>query len=234
MRFVKVLPTLAMMAVTCMTFAASAQDLRPQPRPADTAAAEVALVQTTATPPAQRPRARPEGLRLAAAPAALQATVSTRNAPASTHAVQPALLRQRTQLAVQNAQAKRARGQRVWCVPFARDASGVQIRGDARTWWSQAAGQYHRSHTPEVGAVMNFAPTKKMRRGHVAVVSRIVNSRQILISHANWTRNQVSLDMVAVDVSPRNDWSQVRLEHRRGQMTSTTYPIYGFIHPTRG
>ena len=231
MRFVKVLPTLAMIAVTCMTVAASAQDLRPQARPAApvTAAVEMALPAA----PAQRPRARPEGLRLAAAPVALQATVSTRNAPASTHAVS-AGLRQRTQLAVQNAQAKRARGQRVWCVPFARDASGVQIRGDARTWWHQAAGQYHRSREPHVGAVMNFAPTKKMRRGHVAVVSRIINARQILISHANWNRNAVSLDMVAVDVSPRNDWSQVRLEHRPGQMTSTTYPIYGFIHPTRG
>ena len=81
---------------------------------------------------------------------------------------------------------------------------------------------------------MNFAPTRRMSRGHVAVVSRVVNNRQVLISHANWQRNAVSLDMVAVDVSPRNDWSQVRLEHRRGQMTSTVYPIYGFIHPNRG
>ena len=28
------------------------------------------------------------------------------------------------------------------CVPFARLMSGIQIFGDARTWWSQAAGKY--------------------------------------------------------------------------------------------
>ena len=28
------------------------------------------------------------------------------------------------------------------CVPFARQHSRVQIRGDARTWWQQARGRY--------------------------------------------------------------------------------------------
>ena len=28
------------------------------------------------------------------------------------------------------------------CVPFARLVSGIQIFGDAWTWWSQAAGKY--------------------------------------------------------------------------------------------
>ena len=28
------------------------------------------------------------------------------------------------------------------CVPFARLMSGIQIFGDAHTWWQQAAGRY--------------------------------------------------------------------------------------------
>ena len=28
------------------------------------------------------------------------------------------------------------------CVPFARLISGIQIFGDARTWWGQATGKY--------------------------------------------------------------------------------------------
>ncbi|MGC8159731.1 hypothetical protein ACP3WZ_24715, partial [Salmonella enterica] len=33
------------------------------------------------------------------------------------------------------------------CVPFARAASGIQIYGDAWTWWGQAAGRYRRGDT---------------------------------------------------------------------------------------
>ena len=36
--------------------------------------------------------------------------------------------------------------------------------------------------------------------------------------------------MVAVDVSPKNDWSAVRLESNRGSLGSV-YPIKGFIYP---
>ena len=28
------------------------------------------------------------------------------------------------------------------CVPYARDVSGIQIYGDAHTWWDQAQGRY--------------------------------------------------------------------------------------------
>ena len=40
------------------------------------------------------------------------------------------------------------------CVPFARAASGIQIYGDAWTWWDQAEGRYQRGETPRVGAVV--------------------------------------------------------------------------------
>ena len=35
------------------------------------------------------------------------------------------------------------------CVPFARLMSGIQIFGDAHTWWQQAAGRYQTGFTPK-------------------------------------------------------------------------------------
>src|SRR4051812_27488985 len=60
------------------------------------------------------------------------------------------------------------------CVPFARAASGIQIYGDAWTWWNQAEGKYDRGHAPKVGSVIVFAKTSRLPLGHVAVVSRVV------------------------------------------------------------
>ena len=110
----------------------------------------------------------------------------------------------------------RASGSRVWCVPFARNASGIQIRGDAHTWWSQAKGLYPRGKHPSPGAAMAFAATGKLPLGHIAVVSRVVSDREVLIHHANWHRNQVSLDMSEIDVSRLGDWSEVRVESNPG------------------
>ncbi|EAQ05104.1 hypothetical protein OB2597_07460 [Pseudooceanicola batsensis HTCC2597] len=134
------------------------------------------------------------------------------------------------QMAIHEAQAKRARGVRVWCVPFARMASGVEIRGNANTWWGKAAGVFERSRAPQVGSVMAFAATGGMPMGHVAVVSEIVDDRTIRIDHANWHRNQVSLGMGVIDVSDNNDWSRVRVETYPGAY-GKVYPINGFILP---
>ncbi|NKB15730.1 MAG: SDR family NAD(P)-dependent oxidoreductase, partial [Sphingomonadales bacterium] len=96
------------------------------------------------------------------------------------------------------------------CVPFARAESGIDIRGNALTWWSQAEGRYDRGQQPRVGAVMAFAPTRAMPIGHVAVVSQIVSEREVLISHSNWSpingrRGQVERDVRALDVSAAGD-----------------------------
>ncbi|MBE2274685.1 MAG: CHAP domain-containing protein [Rhodobacteraceae bacterium] len=138
----------------------------------------------------------------------------------------------RAKMAFVEVQQKKAKGQRVWCVPFARTMSGVNIRGNAGTWWGQAAGSYGRGQEPEVGSVMAFASTRKMPMGHVAVVSGVVSPREILIDHANWHRNQVSLKMKVVDVSDKNDWSRVRVESNPGTLGGV-YPINGFIYPGR-
>jgi GTP-binding protein len=80
------------------------------------------------------------------------------------------------------------------CVPYAREVSGIQIYGDAWTWWDQAEGHYARGHTPRVGAVMAFQPYGSMTLGHVAAVSRVIDSRASLTPRdeeiARWLRVQ--------------------------------------------
>ena len=127
----------------------------------------------------------------------------------------------------------RARGGRVWCVPFARNVSGIELQGNAGTWWSKASGRYARSHSPEVGAVMAFSATRKMPMGHVAVVSEVVSPREIKIDHANWQRNRISLGMTVHDVSKNNDWSQVRVMSQ-ASAPGRVYPVAGFISKDEG
>lgn len=121
------------------------------------------------------------------------------------------------------------------CVPYARDLSGIQIRGDAHTWWKQAAGRYARGTKPKVGAVMAFQPHGKSRLGHIAAVSRIVDARTILISHANWSdRGKIEKNVTAIDVSPKNDWSQVRVWYAPiGNLGGSHWPITGFIYNSK-
>ena len=124
------------------------------------------------------------------------------------------------------------------CVPYARSVSGIAIYGDARTWWDQAEGRYARGTRPKVGAVMTFKPYGRMELGHVAAVSRIVDSRTVLLRHANWSpingrRGQIEDNVEAVDVSPGNDWSEVRVWFDPIQNLGTTHwPVQGFIYPT--
>ncbi len=122
------------------------------------------------------------------------------------------------------------------CVPYARRVSGIQIYGDAHTWWEQAAGRYARGREPRIGAVLAFRPSGNMRLGHVAAVSRIVDSRTVLLRHANWSpidgrRGQIEDNVRAVDVSPENDWSEVRVWYAPIQGLGTTpWPTRGFIY----
>jgi hypothetical protein len=137
---------------------------------------------------------------------------------------------QRMDLAVRNASALKAAGRRVWCVPFARDVSGVEIKGNAGTWWRQAGESYARGHKPAVGAVMAFSSTRKLPLGHVAVVSQVLSEREVLIDHANWKRGQISLGMAVIDVSEKNDWSAVRVLSQPDSFGSV-YAVDGFIFP---
>lgn len=118
------------------------------------------------------------------------------------------------------------------CVPYARAVSGVALYGDALTWWDQAQNRYKRGHRPRKGAVLAFRPYGPMALGHVAVVSKIVDDRQVLVRHANWsTPGAIEEDVLAIDVSQDGDWSEVRVWHSpTGQMGARINPTFGFIY----
>ncbi|MEV8995898.1 hypothetical protein AB0037_26505, partial [Klebsiella pneumoniae] len=68
--------------------------------------------------------------------------------------------------------------------------------------------------------------------GHVAMVSQIVGDREVLLTHANWSRRGgIERDVRAIDVSPNNDWSQVKVWFAPlGDLGLTSYPTKGFIY----
>jgi surface antigen len=118
------------------------------------------------------------------------------------------------------------------CVPFARAVSEVKLEGDAWVWWQAAAGRYHRSQQPAVGSVLVMKRTARLRHGHVAVVAAVLSSREILLDHANWSPGEIARGERAIDVSPQNDWSEVRVWHDPSASYGVNvYPAYGFVHP---
>jgi hypothetical protein len=119
------------------------------------------------------------------------------------------------------------------CVPFAREVSGVQIYGDAHTWRRQAEGRYRLGARPEPGAVLVMQGYNTTARGHVAVVTAIRGPREILVDQANWlNRGEISVRVPVRDVSPGNDWSEVRVWHiPTGQWGGRVYNSEGFIFP---
>jgi surface antigen len=125
------------------------------------------------------------------------------------------------------------------CVPYARALTGVEIRGDAHTWWAQAEGMYQRGTRPKVGAVMAFRPHGNMRLGHVAAVRKVIDSRTVMISHANWStinggRGHIEENVRVVDASEANDWSRVRVWYTPNDALGTTeWPLHGFIYPQK-
>jgi len=118
------------------------------------------------------------------------------------------------------------------CAPYAREVSGIQIRGNANTWWGQAAGRYERGRTPKAGSVLAFEATRRMRVGHVAMVSKVVGDREVLLTHANWSRRGgIERDVRAIDVSAAGDWSQVKVWYGpQGGLGTSSYPTNGFIY----
>ncbi len=122
---------------------------------------------------------------------------------------------------------------RIQCVAFARANSDVQLSGNARDWWGHADGVYDRGVAPRAGAVLAFAANRSMPMGHVAVVSKVIDARHVLINHANWSRpGMVERGVMAVDVSDAGDWSQVRVWFApTGSLGLRPSPAHGFIYP---
>lgn len=122
------------------------------------------------------------------------------------------------------------------CVPYAREQSGIMIYGDAYTWWAKAEGRFARSTMPSQGAVMVLYNYAGPNRAHVAVVKKITGEREMRIDHANWLDDGAIYTGNPVrDVSPNNDWSQVRVYNiRAGAWGSRVYDVQGFIGPGPG
>jgi surface antigen len=119
------------------------------------------------------------------------------------------------------------------CVPYARARSGIPVYGDAWTWWEQTEGKYAHNSEPTLGAVLVLTGYAGPHRAHLAYVSSMVSSREIRIDHANWLNDgDVFTDDPVVDVSPGNDWSEVRVFNpRSGTWGIKTYIVQGFIGP---
>jgi surface antigen len=122
------------------------------------------------------------------------------------------------------------------CVPYARAHSAIKIYGDAYTWWDKAAGKYPRATLPETGAVMVLNNYAGPNRGHVAVVRRVVDGREIRVDHANWLDDgSIYVNDPVQDVSRDNDWSVVRVFNlKTGAWGGRLYPVQGFIGSARG
>lgn len=115
------------------------------------------------------------------------------------------------------------------CVAYARELTGIRLDGNAASWWPHAEGRYARGHTPVIGAVLVFKPYGRMRVGHVAVVTRVVGPREVLVDQANWVRGRVTKAMSVVDASPLNDWTSVKVQFAGTHGREN--PTYGFIYP---
>lgn len=203
--------------------------------------AEARAPDNRAAKPATRTAAPASAARGAAAPTR-QASVNPTQRGANQR---QGAVASRTAIASRSGSARRGGGRAAYaggygggisCVPYARQATGMAISGNGGQWYYNAAGLYARSNRPEAGAVMVFPSSGGMRSGHVAVVERVVSSREVLIHHANWggpgiRRGSIMRGVSVVDASPNNDWSQVRVQvGYSNENYGRTYPVAGFIH----
>ncbi len=115
----------------------------------------------------------------------------------------------------------------------------MDISGDGWQWWANAEGLYERGHEPKENAIMVFGRTPSMDHGHVAIVSRILNSRLITVNHANWAhlrslKGHVNTGVMVQDVSDKNDWSEVRVMDESSQSYGRENRILGFVYNKPG
>jgi surface antigen len=207
-------------------------DFRPMPRQRGVrrlaALAVLALAATMLAGTAQAQHSPVDG----AAPARVAAAPARAAQPAKAEAGK------RQDARVQRAQAARkpaaqppvpsGRGQ---CVAYVHAHSAFRIQANAHMWWARAAGIHARGNAPEVGSVLSFRSVRGMPLGHVALVSRVVDEREIEIDHNNWLGVGPVRGASVVDVSPRNDWTAVRVANRAGtRVYGRVYATDGFIH----
>jgi hypothetical protein len=89
--------------------------------------------------------------------------------------------------------------------------------------------------TPAPGSVLVLQRTPRMTHGHLAVVTQIINTREIDVTHSNWgsdwsTRRYVYERHRVQDVSRNNDWTMVRFWNYHANTFGFPYAANGFIY----
>jgi surface antigen len=119
----------------------------------------------------------------------------------------------------------------LYCVEYARLRSGLAVFGDAKLWWARAKNLYEEFAEPAVDTVMVFSGSRRIRKGHVAVVTKIVNPREVIVDQANWQNHgEIDHNTPVLDVSAKNDWSKVRVwDIDSSRWGARVYKLSGFI-----
>ncbi len=121
------------------------------------------------------------------------------------------------------------------CVRYARMLTSFDIQGDAWSWWEGAVGRYQRGVRPATGSVLVFRRTGHLQRGHVAVVSRVIDRRTILVDQSWLEGDVLHRNMKVIDSSPNNSWSTVRVwNDPSASLGLRPYPTYGFVYSRGG
>lgn len=120
-------------------------------------------------------------------------------------------------------------------VAYVKSVTGIAIPGEAWTWWDGSNGRYARGHRPMQTAVLVFRQQQNLPAGHLAIVTKVLSSREVRISHADWastwaTRGRITGNVPVLDVSRANDWTQVRLWYGDHGTVDNVYDTYGFVY----
>jgi len=111
----------------------------------------------------------------------------------------------------------------------------VPVSGNAYRWWMNIglSDKERRLRAPVGGAVMVIADYFGSNRAHVAVVRRIVSSREIRVDHSNFLNSgRVDLDDPVADVSPNNDWSEILVWNlQTNSWGMHVFNVVGFVGP---
>jgi hypothetical protein len=83
--------------------------------------------------------------------------------------------------------------------------------------------------------VLVFRQQQNLPVGHLAIVTKVLSSREVRISHADWastwaTRGRITGNVPVLDVSRTNDWTQVRLWYANSGTVDRVYDTYGFVY----
>jgi hypothetical protein len=120
-------------------------------------------------------------------------------------------------------------------VAYVKSVTGIRIPGEAWSWWDGSNGRYARGAVPAPTAVLVFRQQQNLPLGHLAIVTKVLSSREVRISHADWsstwaTRGRITGNVPVLDVSSRNDWTKVRLWYAARGTVENVYNTYGFVY----